>query len=49
LEIAYKKLKPIFEKTDIATGIREGEKLGSVKIPRIGNLKEILELIPDGM
>ena len=38
-------LKPIFDETEMAMGIRAGEKLGSPKIPKIGDIKEALDLI----
>lgn len=38
-------LNPLFTQVNIATGISQGEKLGSPPIPRIGNIKEIMELV----
>ena len=47
LEEIYKIIKPLFEKIDTASGIKEGEKLGSTKIPRTRSFKEIMELVED--
>jgi len=38
-------LKPIFDAELMALGITAGEKLGSVKVPRIGDIKEALKLV----
>jgi len=43
---AYDVLRPIYETVNIATGIQEGEKLGSPKIAKIGDIKDIMDLIP---
>lgn len=38
-------LNPLFTQVDIAQGIKTGESLGSIKVPRIGNIKEVMSLI----
>ena len=38
-------LNPLFTKASIVHGIIEGEKLGSVRIARIGNIREIMSIV----
>lgn len=44
LQKGYEKLKPIFENKDFTVQIIEGEKLGSPKIARIGEIKKIMNI-----
>ncbi len=43
---AYEVLRPIYETVNIASGIKQGEKLGSPKVARVGDIKDIMDLIP---
>lgn len=45
LEIIYNVLKPLFEQIQSAHMIKEGENLGSPKIPRTPNIKKIMDLV----
>ena len=40
----YKTLGPLFTQTDLSIQIHQGEKLGSPKIPNVGELARIKEL-----
>ena len=41
LQMTYEKLKPYFDKKQMKDMIDEGEKLGSVKIQKLGDFKEL--------
>lgn len=49
LNVCYQSLKPIFEMKQVASLIREGEKLGSPKIPRTNEIKKLLALELDNL
>jgi len=45
LRDCYVLLKPIFEETELAMGIKQGERLGSPRVPKVGDIREALKLI----
>ena len=45
LKEVYDILEPLFKEVEVSKGILEGEKLGSIKIPRLGQMKIDAELL----